>query len=1022
MDLDPNLIGLFVNYAANVAADATRYAAGRLSRALRKEAPEAPVQADQLNLSIQAELAGRGVEGANAVKIARYILNDSNLSFLLLLCVTAVRRPEYASQAMKEIEAHLVLEAQVDDDDLAVSTDVVFSILDTVARMQEARSLTGNTAASSSRQRPQQLGSQELFGDQVARLEFFRAVGRPSLQEVAAYTKRYLDYATETYSAIQLQHLGEGRAEVALESVYVPPLYNAFAIDGPSASDPFTSAHLLSRSQRLVVLGPAGSGKSTTVRHAAALIASRLEAGPVPFVIELKSYAGDIAGHPKLFIEHLRERITIALQQEPPEHWMEYLLLSGRAVVFFDGFDEVLNAGRRTEIRDAVRGFGRLFPSCSLVITSRITGYELAPLHESEYFHAQICELSEGQVAHYAEQWFSLRNAQDRDAASRNASSFLIESKQYAGDLRVNPLMLSLLCSVYYLRGDIPRTLSDLYERCAGLIYQQWHTMRGIDDHHAWDQNLRPALYHIANLVLSNDEYLSEGVPREVLVSELRSFFMSEGAADPIEATRVARETLDIWAGRAWIITAVSSDEEQRPRFGFVHQSFLEYFAAIHVVRRSDNALALHEALRDRLIYLNGWSVAQIAASTFDKWRDRGGDQYLNAIIEDAGAAPDSERFALLRFGVSLLDLVTIRPATEQALVTEILTFFASTLQLGDGRGPLHAIHSASRERSLAYRLLTQDDPDALLESGYFVEVDEKSDQTFAQLHLSSLEADAVVQQLLVRALDSKRLLDCIVNVLRQEFTADGNDHSTLASLYVYAVMRSEQMITEELEVELASIAQGRDSTSHWTVLAGLVAAELVPADAVAESLPWHVFVIREPLVLSYTVDFSTPQLIPSDLAAVVNDPGPRIRLRAFGAALLAAARETNGITAIPLAILQDSFVLVPPEETWPSVSGSGDWDDLTLLGFAGLARLAQIGWTSAQAFEELYDPYENPIVGAVIEHVTGTHQVTEEHVAALDPMVSKLLLDIFRSDARFVDASLERDTLLVRTSAELAL
>jgi predicted NACHT family NTPase len=603
---------------------------------------------------MQAQLTGSGVSDRDAEKVAAFILDTPILGYLFML-VDAGKTEDYQDFPGEEIRALLILEAELEDVSATLASEVLVAVLQASNQVSSAASARRQ---SGTRSRP--LSGIQLFGAQEAKRRLLSKIGSPSPSAIREYSASFRREMGRKFSRIQLQHLDNG-TEQRLEDLYVEPALR-LQEPAPTQRPEVRPADVLSMYARAVIQGPAGSGKSTTVRRLASDVANGSNGELAPLVVELRKYSAQQALEPQIFLEHIRQSVTQFMQQAPPEAWLEYLLTTGRAVVFFDGLDEVLSAGTRAEVRDAVITFAQMFPASSIVVTSRYTGYDLAPLDKGEWTHIGVQELREDQVHEYARRWFKLKDS-GTDIVER-ARSFIDESRTYASDLRSNPLMLSLLCSIYYSRGDIPRTLHALYERCADMIYQQWNTMRGLEDHRAWDKDVRPVLYQVAHAVLSNDDYLSFGIPEEELVREVRRAFISNGAPDPEDASRRAREAVRLWAGRAWIITAVMTDEAGRLRYGFVHQSFLEYFAAVFEVRRVDTPADLYENLRGRLIELNGWTVTQIAVSVLEAWKDHGGKRFLAVLLDDARKACDLDTFALLRLGISLVSIVPV-PAEQ---------------------------------------------------------------------------------------------------------------------------------------------------------------------------------------------------------------------------------------------------------------------------------------------------------------------------------------------------------------------
>ena len=92
---------------------------------------------------------------------------------------------------------------------------------------------------------------------------------------------------------------------------------------------------------------------------------------------------------------------------------------------------------------------------------------------------------------------------------------------------------------------------------------------------------------------------------------------------DRREGERLAREVVERCRGRGWIFTDIGLNEQGEEYFSFTHRSFLEYFAAQHLVRTT---LSSTELARELLPYILS-ARGEILASGLPKPRrpDNGG-------------------------------------------------------------------------------------------------------------------------------------------------------------------------------------------------------------------------------------------------------------------------------------------------------------------------------------------------------------------------------------------------------------
>ncbi len=194
------------------------------------------------------------------------------------------------------------------------------------------------------------------------------------------------------------------------------------------------------------------------------------------------------------------------------------------------------------------------------------------------------------------------------------ANSFLRDS-EFVQDLRVNPLMLSLMCGIYS-SSYIPRNRPDVYEKCALLLFDRWDKQRGIRAPLSFDAHVQAAMRSLALWLYPRQE-AQQGLPRDQLIRYMTEYLLRKRFDQEEDAEQAATEFIDFCKGRAWVLTDVGSN-----LYGFTHRTFLEYFAASQLVKLHPSAAGLLDEL---------WP--HIARSQWTSWRnwpcrssvDRGG-------------------------------------------------------------------------------------------------------------------------------------------------------------------------------------------------------------------------------------------------------------------------------------------------------------------------------------------------------------------------------------------------------------
>jgi predicted NACHT family NTPase len=226
---------------------------------------------------------------------------------------------------------------------------------------------------------------------------------------------------------------------------------------------------------KLVVLGDPGGGKTTLVhRHCLDLAESALDGrGQIPVLVKLREFDAHRArGGTDNLLDFMARDFGEAspdILDEELRTALHHLLVFGRCQVVLDGLDEVLSSPRRIQVRNIIQRFSSRYPCCPIIVTSRINGYEVAPLPGFASF--QVAPLEDPQIErlHEALLLHALRKSPSEAAASYPA--FIEEGRRAASEFIQNPLLLSLIIIIYHQYREIPDERARLYDACAQLLY-----------------------------------------------------------------------------------------------------------------------------------------------------------------------------------------------------------------------------------------------------------------------------------------------------------------------------------------------------------------------------------------------------------------------------------------------------------------------------------------------------------------------------------------------------------------------
>lgn len=378
--------------------------------------------------------------------------------------------------------------------------------------------------------------------------------------------------ASAAFTELRIDHALE-EVRRSIQELYIPRVLRSPDGRSTSTEKVFGAAYR----NRIVVTGPPGGGKSTLTQHLLYSISESESSAAAPVRVRVREISVDNPLLVDEIVKALRRDYQLGAIERRD---IETLLELGRAYIVFDGLDEVLEIASRRRLIERIEAFARRYPLCSIMVTSRDVGYEEAALSAGLFNRYRILPFTDSQVEAYARAWFE---------AETNGDSLVRSFVRDVGvvpDLRMNPLMLSLLCTLYKARGHIPRNRRHVYLTCADLLFNRWDSMRQIDqpvDHIEHGQDL---MQDIA-LFFYQSRTAQEGVQERQLQRIIANFLRDTAGVLPASADHRARQFLEFCAGRAWLLGKAGNTASGERLFIFTHQTFMEFFAAEGMVRSS---------------------------------------------------------------------------------------------------------------------------------------------------------------------------------------------------------------------------------------------------------------------------------------------------------------------------------------------------------------------------------------------------------------------------------------------------
>jgi len=456
----------------------------------------------------------------------------------------------------------------------------------------------------------------------------------------------------------------------------------------------------LKQANRIVILGDPGAGKTTLLKYLTVICAERraheelgLTVGsdgdsPLPIFVPLREFAAECAQREEDYclLDHLytcaREHLLLNL----PPGFFEEALDNGRCLVCLDGLDEVWAVGQRKSVRGAVKALATRFRRSRYLVTSRIVGYEEAPLDRRDFVHHTILPFEDDDIRLFVRKWYEAR---ERDPVQRKQKADdlidTIEREPRIRSLAQNPLLLTIIALVHRIEAELPHERVKLYDKCVTALVETWEEVKGL----SLEEKQRPFYRYRRRLLerLAYELHTQAEEPgqlrtvREGDLELLLGRFLMENrrlgfAEDPDGAREEARAFIHLARGRTGLLV-----ERGEGVFGFPHLTFQEYLAACDIENRCIHrgVEAIWEEIEPRLYDPHWREVVLLLLGSLNKY-----DEPPTLLVERILEAGQDDKFEpvlhrhLYLAARALADRVDVADELHQDMVYDLLTIARS--------------------------------------------------------------------------------------------------------------------------------------------------------------------------------------------------------------------------------------------------------------------------------------------------------------------------------------------------------
>ena len=427
-------------------------------------------------------------------------------------------------------------------------------------------------------------------------------------------------------------------------------------------SPPVPVLEALSRERLIVVLGDPGAGKTSLLKFLVMRWAETEEEAPLPIWIDLKEYVEQRVG----ILKYLESGCA---SYHLDARDLDQRLRTGQAAIYLDGLDEVFDGPTRGSVIEEIAAFSALYREASVVVTSRIIGYEADRLRNSGFVHLTLEEFDDEQVEEFIVKWHDAAedDLHEKERLKRQLESALRDSRAVR-ELAGNPLLLTMT-AILNRTQPLPRNRVELYEQASRVLLYEWDASRSLPVDTFARQEKEALLRELAGAMQKGEGGLAGNlIDRDSLIRLFRGFLKNLGVPDPhSKAVSLANQLTE----RNFILCYAGAN-----RFSFVHRTFLEYFCAAWFVDLFEKQQTLTLEQLKLEVFLPHWKdetwheVLRLIAGMV---RETKAEELIFLLMEQDGR---SDKLANLALAAECLGEVRNRQAigrTDEIVLQEII-------------------------------------------------------------------------------------------------------------------------------------------------------------------------------------------------------------------------------------------------------------------------------------------------------------------------------------------------------------
>lgn len=536
----------------------------------------------------------------------------------------------------------------------------------------------------------------------------------PNPEVISGLKSQYFDYLTRKFSSIELtgisprvhgqdisfnmkeifipfniesSEIGKNNSRRTLPTSRSDYWSSLFPENETLIDDKIKLLKNLAQFSQIVLLGDPGCGKTTLLKFITYQIADFQKQDEflpfyVPIFLRISEYAQILKGNPS---KHLLD-FLINDYDKQFSSLFSWAFENCQVLLLLDGLDEVLDVSQRIKVVEEVQDIVARMPENRYVLTSRIIGYDRAQLGR-EFNHFTIKKFNRNQIRAFCRSWYksvSRTSLQGTTSSQLGADKLYnaIISRKAIEDLACNPLMITLIANMHFKGQSIPHNRVQLYDIATETLLEYWVQRRVTDETKLKDKD------DIVEILSPVSFYIHENNPHGLIAedefyTQCSSIFeRDEYDLNFKDVRREVKDLIRFLREQSGFFHEKGVDElTGKSFFGFLHQTFQEYFTGIEIVNQwKEGTVDFYELLQNSRWTESLRLAAGILNTEKGRSRKRSASQFVESILHVDALGEEVYIRAILLVTLILIDEIDLNSKVQESCFNVLFDTWNSKL------------------------------------------------------------------------------------------------------------------------------------------------------------------------------------------------------------------------------------------------------------------------------------------------------------------------------------------------------